>query len=1158
MTTAAPAPASALSTYPVTFTTAAGQVIPGELITSMTLPVQDWQLTPGQGGNLYSGTPPGTVTPQWVGSIPNLLNQSVAASWNIATLYLTAPSPFTGTLALNGSLPTGWSYAGTTLSYNGSGVGGPLTISFTPTVAGVAGPVSPSFQVQGIGPAATDTLAPTAVQNVVATGGVGQISVTFDPASDPYVPGFPSSGIGGYLMKVNGAAPIAVPDTAAGGPANAFTYADVGTTGIAGSAVQQPNGTDWVVQAAGGDIYGTADSFGFLYVSPSTDWSQTILCNGITQTGTSQAYAKVGLHGRASLAVGDLAVTWVLQETTGNLQLMARTAVNGATTIIGTYAPPATPFLMKLTYSPETGIWNADATSVGTAFGAPMATTTLAMPAGPVLQGIAVCSHQPGVLALASVQQVNCNDSPAMASSVGGLGNNVSASVSLAVKDAVGNTSAYSTPVTATTTNPSSSFGWTVINNHFVDLQSGQAIAPVGVAVFGLEQVYNGGAVTPPYFAGWPNNTQPPWATLASTWGCKVVRIAVNAARINGQVTTSYDGKYTWDFSGAVQSAYLAFLDAAVAAITAAGMYCIIDMHWTAPGSWTPGGQNCFLDANAITALAALGTRYKNNAAVAIEAFNEPYIESTAYNNGGGDCFSSSVVSSAATAHAVLLNGGAAIAANGWTPANGTNSSGTQSYPGGWACKGFQAAITAIRATGFTGPIILGGEGYSNNPAWILTNAPTDSLNCLAVAIHMYPTNAYTNDVTELTGPSFATSDANIQAIQAKYPVIFTETAPTSSTSSSTVNEQMATGAGLAAGAMAVIPYMNLRGIARTYWALCTAGYDGEHNLITDTSLTPSVWGAAAKADMLANSGVPLPASMAGFTNCTFGSAGGVPVNSTPGGFYPFNFYGGSGVVYTQNADGSCTMTKGTGFNDTICSAQYNAAKPNLWQGMAFDANLYTEADISALGTPEGNPWAYWLSVIERASGGYANAANYLFPGALANSGNQIWVERDITEAYFNGLAGTFKPTDINWYGTGNGSFVQNGQAAGNNYQLALPNGATFNTKVRMGCLQVKAVTSPSGYGYSKYYVNGVQIGVTIQWENYTTAVQNAIQAAGAPAVAPASPYASQGLSPGTAFSVGDLQHPIIIFGCEVSANALTAYTCKVWQLPGVSNLVVA
>ncbi|HEX3345362.1 MAG TPA: cellulase family glycosylhydrolase, partial [Polyangiaceae bacterium] len=63
-----------------------------------------------------------------------------------------------------------------------------------------------------------------------------------------------------------------------------------------------------------------------------------------------------------------------------------------------------------------------------------------------------------------------------------------------------------------------------------------------------------------------------------------------------------------------------------------------------------------------------------------------------------------------------------------------------RSAPGGetWKSAGMQALVDAVRATGATNVIVLGGLSYANDLSGWLDHAPNDPLHQLAASFHLY------------------------------------------------------------------------------------------------------------------------------------------------------------------------------------------------------------------------------------------------------------------------------------------------------------------------------------------------------------------------------------------------------------------------------------
>src|SRR5215472_7355809 len=102
----------------------------------------------------------------------------------------------------------------------------------------------------------------------------------------------------------------------------------------------------------------------------------------------------------------------------------------------------------------------------------------------------------------------------------------------------------------------------------------------------------------------------------------------------------------------------------------------------------------------------SVANTFKSNSSVLFDLFNEPFTSSWS-------CW---------------LNGSTAANAS---PCNDV----------GFAAAGMQNLVNTVRATGATNIIMLGGLAYSNDLSGWLANEPTDPLNNLVAAQHIYPTN---------------------------------------------------------------------------------------------------------------------------------------------------------------------------------------------------------------------------------------------------------------------------------------------------------------------------------------------------------------------------------------------------------------------------------
>ena len=118
-------------------------------------------------------------------------------------------------------------------------------------------------------------------------------------------------------------------------------------------------------------------------------------------------------------------------------------------------------------------------------------------------------------------------------------------------------------------------------------------------------------------------------------------------------------------------------------------------------------------------------------------------------------------------------------------------------YPGGWKTAGMQSLVNAIRQTGATQPVMLGGLGWASDDSQWLSHVPVDldgltSLGSqLIVAAHLYPINqACGGDASSCTLTMSQIRDlwnSEIPSgLSAAYPVVMSETGDNTDTPLST------------------------------------------------------------------------------------------------------------------------------------------------------------------------------------------------------------------------------------------------------------------------------------------------------------------------------------------------------------------------------------
>jgi endoglucanase len=248
-----------------------------------------------------------------------------------------------------------------------------------------------------------------------------------------------------------------------------------------------------------------------------------------------------------------------------------------------------------------------------------------------------------------------------------------------------------------------------IAGNHFVN-GSGQTVRLLGVDHAGTEYACEQGW-------GYSNGVDSPAdaaadAAAIAAWHANAVRIPLNEdcwLGINGE--PAYGS----------QSGYQQTVESYVAALNADGIYAILDLHWSAPDAVVADGQRPMPDDHSAAFWTSVASTFKSNPAVVFDAFNEPY-------SPAADGYTNYPVS-----WNCWENGGCSLptTADGTTPGSST-----------YTAVGMQQLVTAIRNTGATQPIMLGGLAYSNDLTGWLANEPHDPDDQLAASVHIYEGNA--------------------------------------------------------------------------------------------------------------------------------------------------------------------------------------------------------------------------------------------------------------------------------------------------------------------------------------------------------------------------------------------------------------------------------
>ena len=235
--------------------------------------------------------------------------------------------------------------------------------------------------------------------------------------------------------------------------------------------------------------------------------------------------------------------------------------------------------------------------------------------------------------------------------------------------------------------------GIRVSGNHLVD-GSGSTVVLHGVDRSGTEYAC---------IQGWGIFDGPSDAASVQaikSWATNAVRVPLNEdcwLGING-VPAAYAG-----------SNYFNAIVNYVNLLNQNGLYAILDLHWTAPGSTKATGQQPMPDQDHSPAFwSSVASTFKGNSSVIFDLFNEPYPDN---------------------------NGDTTAAWSCWK--NGGTCSGVA-----YQAAGMQELVTAVRNAGASNVIMLGGVQYANALDGWLANEPSDPLGQTAASFHTYNFNS--------------------------------------------------------------------------------------------------------------------------------------------------------------------------------------------------------------------------------------------------------------------------------------------------------------------------------------------------------------------------------------------------------------------------------
>ena len=174
---------------------------------------------------------------------------------------------------------------------------------------------------------------------------------------------------------------------------------------------------------------------------------------------------------------------------------------------------------------------------------------------------------------------------------------------------------------------------------------------------------------------------------MMPSWNINVVRLPMNEdcwLNINGVVPAYGGDNYRKAIQGLVDKAH------------AHGLAVILDLHWNGAGSELALGQQKMADRDHAPAFwKAVATWFANDPDVMFDLYNEPHdISWPCWQNGCTDP--------------------------------------------GFQTAGMQELVDAVRSTGATQPLLIGGVGWAGDPSQWEQHAPVDPLSSLVVSVHNY------------------------------------------------------------------------------------------------------------------------------------------------------------------------------------------------------------------------------------------------------------------------------------------------------------------------------------------------------------------------------------------------------------------------------------
>jgi len=246
-------------------------------------------------------------------------------------------------------------------------------------------------------------------------------------------------------------------------------------------------------------------------------------------------------------------------------------------------------------------------------------------------------------------------------------------------------------------------------------------------------------------------------AAAIAAWHANAVRFPLNEdcwLGINGQPNSSQTSD-TLTAAG-YRQAIVTYVDA----LNAHGIYAILDLHWSAPGTQVALEQQPMPDSDHSPAFwTSVASTFKSNPAVVFDVFNEPFDPTDPRSGSDPNAQDAVTWNCWETGTVNGPSGGSACS----TVAYDENGPTATRYQ----IAGLQTLVDSIRSAGATQPIMTGGLNFSNDLSQWATHAPDDPLNQEAASFHNYPGQVC--DTVDCWNATVAPVAANVPVVTGEF-----------------------------------------------------------------------------------------------------------------------------------------------------------------------------------------------------------------------------------------------------------------------------------------------------------------------------------------------------------------------------------------------------